>query len=106
MRKITEESINAFLNRTNFSKANMQVKNENKETRLKLHGNTIAILNEFNELFITNCGWESNTTKERLNGLINEYLGFPNCIGKGIYQKNFQWFLNGELWNGELTKIK
>jgi len=96
MRKITEESINAFLSRTNFSKANMQVKNENKETRLKLHNNTIAILNEFNELFITNCGWESNTTKERLNAL-------PNV---SIRQKNFEWFLNGELWNGELTKIK
>jgi len=96
MRKITEESINAFLNRTNFSKANMIVKNENEETRLKLHGNTIAILNENNELFITNCGWESNTTKERLNAL-------PNV---SIRQKNFEWFLNGELWNGELTKIK
>jgi len=96
MRKITEESINAFLNRTNFSKANMQVIHEDEETRLKLHGNTIAILDEFNELFITNCGWESHTTKERLNAL-------PNV---SIRQKNFEWFLNGELWNGELTKIK
>ncbi len=96
MRKITEKSINAFLNRTKFKKQNMEVKNENKETHLELHGNTIAILNEKNELFITNCGWRSNTTKERLNAL-------PNV---SIRQKNFQWFLNGELWNGELTKIK
>ena len=82
MRKITEESINAFLNRTNFSKANMEVIHEDEETRLKLHGNTIAILDEFNELFITNCGWESHTTKERLNAL-------PNV---SIRQKNFEWF--------------
>ena len=98
MRKITKESINAFLNRTKFKKQNMQVtlNNYNNETHLELHGNTIAILNEKNELFITNCGWRSNTTKERLNAL-------PNV---SIRQKNFQWFLNGELWNGELTKIK
>ena len=100
MRKITEESVNAFLNRTKFKKQNMEVENKNYglgiATLLKLHGNTIAILNELNELFITNCGWESNTTKERLNAL-------PNV---SIRQKNFEWFLNGELWNGELTKIK
>tara|TARA_R100001440_G_scaffold46725_2_gene66432 strand:+ start:7720 stop:8016 length:297 start_codon:yes stop_codon:yes gene_type:complete len=98
MRKITEESINAFLNRTKFKKQNMEVtlNNYNNETHLELHGNTIAILNENNEIFITNCGWESNTTKERLNAL-------PNV---SIRQKNFQWFLNGELWDGKLTKIK
>jgi hypothetical protein len=95
MRKITEESINAFLNRTKFKKQNMEVTIYNDKACLWLHGNCIATL-ENNELFITNCGWESNTTKERLNGL-------PNV---SIYQKNFQWFLNGELWNGELTKIK
>ena len=44
----------------------------------------------------TNCGWFSNTTKERLNGL-------PNV---NIYQKNFEWFLNGKKWDGNLIDIK
>ena len=77
----------------------MEVENKNYGlgivTLLKLHGNTIAILNELNELFITNCGWFTNTTKERLNAL-------PNVC---IYQKNWIWYLNGKEWNGKLTQI-
>ena len=46
-------------------------------------------------LSISNAGWQSNTTKERLNGL-------PNV---GIYQKNWQWYLNGNEWNGEWTRV-
>ena len=51
MRKITEESINAFLNRTKFKKQNMEVTIYNDKTCLWLHGNCIATL-ENNELFI------------------------------------------------------
>jgi len=63
--------------------------------KLKLHGNTIATIDEMNMLSISNAGWESNTTKERLNGL-------PNVR---INQKKFQWYLNGNEWNGEWTRI-
>ena len=93
MRQITIDSINAFLNRDTFSRANMLVENWEGETFLKLHGNTIAILND-EGLFITSAGWETATTKERLNGL----------PGVSIHQKNYQWFLNGEAWDGELVK--
>tara|TARA_R100000654_G_scaffold74273_1_gene108275 strand:+ start:1117 stop:1374 length:258 start_codon:yes stop_codon:yes gene_type:complete len=73
---------------------------------LKLHDNIIGVLHEDGTLMITNAGWESKTTKERLNGLINEYLGYPNCIGRGIHQKNFVWYLNGKEWNGKLIEVK
>jgi hypothetical protein len=63
--------------------------------KLKLHNNTIASIDEMNMLSISNAGWESNTTKERLNGL-------PNVR---INQKKFQWYLNGNEWNGEWTRI-
>ena len=34
-------------------------------------------------------GWQSNTTKSRLNALCSEF-----CIaGEGVFQKNFQWFV-------------
>ena len=66
-------------------------------TVLKLHGNAIAY--KYNDpkqtLSITNCGWESNTTKERLNAL-------PNV---SIQQKNFVWYLNGKEWDGKLIDI-
>lgn len=97
MRKITIDSINAFLNARKFNRQNMSVEVLPNVTILKLHNNAIAY--KYNDpkktLSITNCGWFSNTTKERLNGL-------PNV---NIYQKNFEWFLNGKEWNGNLINI-
>ena len=97
MRKITEESINAFMNAEKFNKQNMSVEVLPNVTILKLHGNAIAY--RYNDpkktLSITNCGWKSNTTKERLNAL-------PNV---NIVQKNWIWYLNGKEWDGELIDI-
>ena len=97
MRKITKESIDAFLSAKKFRKSNMDVEVLPNVTVLKYQGNSIAY--RYNDpkktLSITNCGWFSNTTKERLNGL-------PNV---SIIQKNFIWYLNGKEWNGELTDI-
>ena len=94
-RKITKESVNAFLMRKTFSKGNMKVDECYGQYRLRLHNNVIAVLDEFNMLSISNAGWSSNTTKERLNGL-------PNVR---INQKNWSWFLNGNEWNGEWTRV-
>ena len=96
MRKITRDSVNAFLNRQTFKRQNMEVTSFDDSFYLKLHGNTIAVLHGDGTLMITNAGWQSNTTKERLNGL-------PNV---NIHQKNFVWYLNGEEWNGRLTEVK
>jgi hypothetical protein len=96
MRKITRDSVNAFLNRQTFKRQNMEVTSFDDSFYLKLHGNTIAVLHGDGTLMITDAGWQSNTTKERLNGL-------PNV---NIHQKNFVWYLNGEEWNGNLTQIK
>ena len=97
MRKITKESIDAFLSAKKFRKSNMDVDVLPNVTMLKYQGNTIAY--RYNDpkktLSITNCGWFSNTTKERLNGL-------PSV---SIVQRNFKWYLNGKEWNGELTDI-
>ena len=95
MRQITKDSINAFLNRKTFTRQNMKVREMNGKFYLKLHGNIIAVLHKDNTLQITNCGWFSNTTKERLNGL-------PNV---SIYQKNWDWYLNGKEWNGDLITV-
>ena len=94
-RKITSESVDKFLSRESFKKSNMEVDQCYGQYRLKLHGNTIAVLDEFNMLSISNAGWESNTTKERLNGL-------PHVR---VHQRKFQWYLNGNEWNGEWTRV-
>lgn len=94
MKQITQESVQAFLSHKPFKKANMQVLVLETKTKLLLHGNTIAVL-EGSKLSITNAGWESNTTKERLNAL-------PRV---SIYQRNFQWYLNGQAWNGGWIEV-
>lgn len=100
MRKITEQAVSAFNNDRNFKSGNTEVitatspNGNTTETRMLLHGNLIATkLN--GKLEISNAGWESNTTKERLNGL----------PGVSIHQKNFEWFLNGEAWDGSWKTI-
>ena len=97
MRKITQLSIIAFLNAEPFCLNNTIVEVEPNVTILKLHNNPIAY--KYNDpkqtISITNAGWETNTTKERLNAI----------PGVEIQQINFQWYLNGNLWDGSLTEI-
>jgi hypothetical protein len=95
MRKITSEAVDKFLSKTPFKKSNMQVEQVGSTFRLKLHNNTIASIDEFNMLSISNAGWSSNTTKERLNGL-------PHVR---IHQRNWNWYLNGVEWTGEWTRV-
>lgn len=90
MRKITKQSVESFLNRTPFKKSNMEVQIDGGVTYLKLHGNKIAALLSNGKMWVSNAGWFSNTTKERLNGL----------PGVSIYQKNWNWYLNGNQWDG------
>ena len=86
MRQITKESVDAFMEGRRYKKGNMEVRNN----EMYLHGNKIAWIDVNNQLWISNCGWISNTTKERLNALPNVH----------IQQKNYDWYLNGEFWNG------
>ncbi len=51
------------------------------------------------ELWITNCGWQTKTTMERLNG-IGALANFRIC------QKKKVWYLNGEEWDGEWIQIQ
>ena len=93
MRKITEESVNAFVNGKKFKKANMEIEVIWNKISMYLHGNLIATL-EGDHLYITDAGWKSNTTKERLNGIL-DYFGLP-----GITQKNYVWYIGNKKWEG------
>lgn len=96
MRKVTQKAIQNFNNSKNFKSGNTEVETtKNGLTFLILHGNTIAIKDENGKIQITNCGWFSNTTKERLNAI----------DGVNIYQKNWNWYLNGKIWDGNLIEI-
>lgn len=96
MRQITEQSTTAFSNHKNFNKSNTSVIVEDHVTKLVLFGHTIAYkYPENDKVEITNCGYFTNTTKERLNGI----------DGVNIYQRNGVWYLNENEWNGELIEI-
>lgn len=96
MRKVTEDSINAFYNdaKGTFGGNTRVEVQDNGATLLYLFENLIAVKDN-GVIKITDAGWQSNTTRERLNGL----------QGVHIRQKNFEWFLNGEEWNGNWKQI-
>jgi len=94
-RKITQESVAAFYNKVKFYKSNMSVEiTEEGQTLLKLFGNTIAG-KDYKGVWITDAGWPTRTTFERLNGL--------NDVS--IYTKKGQTYLNGEKWDGKKVYI-
>ena len=92
MRKITSNAINAFMNNNKFSESNTRVILNDGQTELWLYNTLIARCTD-GKYYVTNGGYETNTTKERLNGLLIA-LDAPK-----IYQKNFNWFYDRE--NGE-----
>jgi hypothetical protein len=96
MRKITGEAVTALYNHKRYSNGNTQVMQGDDGSIMMLHGHVIAIYGHDGGLQITNAGWPTNTTKERLNGL----------AGVGINQKAGVWYLNGEPWDGGLIKVK
>jgi hypothetical protein len=94
-RKITGQSIQNFYNRVKFNKSNMSVEIEDDGyPLLKLHGNTIAGMDRMG-VWITDAGWATRTTFERLNGLDNVRVN----------TKKGQVYLNGEEWDGEKVYI-
>ena len=91
MRKIEQQMNEAILNRQDFFKGNTSVENYITETGareavVKLHGNHIATVGD--TLQISDAGWQTVTTKSRLNALCNEFA--EGCY---VFQKNFDWFL-------------
>lgn len=94
MRKITQQSARAFMNHAPFDSKTTKVKIENNVVKMYLFGNLIAKKQE-GKIFITSTGWRTNTTKERLNGL----------LGVSVSQKKGIWYLNGTQWGGEWVEI-
>ena len=93
------EMNSAIRYRRNFSKANTSVrcfKNRNGITTdvdVFLHGNHIASLDTAtNELIIKDGGWQSVTTKSRLNALLDEFV--PSMR---IFQNDWTWFISDSL---------
>ena len=93
MRDVTTKVVDAFLKGSTKRVGNTSTDGK----AIFLHGHKIAEWRSVTtgtiatgekvekQLWITNCGYRTNVTKERLNGL-------PKV---SIYQKAFKWYLNG-----------
>ena len=95
MRKIESQMIEAIKSETDWKSGNTKVVNFFNDgdkcvvSSVFLHGNKIAEVTD-NDMTIFDGGWQTVTTKSRLNALINE---FCNGLTDGVFQKNYQWFI-------------
>ena len=99
MRKIETQMNAAIKGNANWTKANTSVTTENGVSEVRLHGNLIArVGHDFVKVF--DGGWQSNTTKSRLNAIINE---FCCAFTDGVFQKDFQWFIRDNKVNHDFV---
>ena len=78
-----------------FSSGNTTVVQNDRDMDVFLHGNHIATLCKISmDLRLFDGGWQSNTTKSRLNALLDEFGG-----GDRVIQKDFVWYLVSNLDN-------
>jgi len=96
MRNIEQRIINALRDQSEFKAGNTEVLNERSldgkdiEGKVLLHGNLIATFNRsLNQLEIESGGWESVTTKSRLNALLSEF-----APAYRIRQVKYHWYID------------
>ncbi len=88
MRKIESQMNAAIQANKNWKSGNTEVVTMDGVSFVYLHGNKIAMVDD-TSLTIFDGGWQSNTTKSRLNALCDEF-----CIaGEGVFQSNFLWYV-------------
>ena len=82
MRKVTEQIKKAFEQGTSLKIGNTKTNG----TSVFLHGNEIVKRDPSGLVMATLAGWNTSTTRERVNGI----------TGLGIHQKNFKPMLNNQ----------
>ena len=91
MRLIEQQMNDAISNNQNWQKDNTSVSYdpETNESIVRLHGNTIAVVgDDFVQIF--DGGYQSNTTKSRLNAILSEH----GIKGECVIQKNWNWYVH------------
>ena len=92
MRKLERQMNFAISNKGDWKGSNTQV-NYNSNTNcssIYLHGHQIATVDHnTNSVKLSSCGYETVTTKSRLNAILEEVK-----YGCRVFQKNFEWFVS------------
>tara|TARA_B100001173_G_scaffold26426_1_gene20823 strand:+ start:578 stop:925 length:348 start_codon:yes stop_codon:yes gene_type:complete len=92
MRKIERQMNFAISNKGNWSSSNTQV-SFNDSTNCSsvfLHGHNIATVDHStNAVKVSSCGWQTVTTKSRLNAILSEVK-----YGCSVFQKQWNWYVS------------
>ena len=90
MRKIEALMVQAVKDGRDWHLDNTSVDVTDDGIVVRLHGHAIAQLNtEAGILWITDAGWQTATTKSRLNALLRGITPGHACV----YQKGYIWYL-------------
>ena len=94
MRKIEQQMISAVKNCKDWRLDNTEVlySPSRKVSCVYLHKNLIATISE-HDVEIYDGGWQTNTTKSRLNAIINNLCDGMN---QGVYQRDFSWYIQDD----------
>ena len=98
MRKLERQMNFAISNKGNWAGSNTTVTyNESTNcSQVLLHGHQIASLDHStNALKLSSCGYQTNSTKSRLNAIL-----FELKTGCKVFQKQWEWFIG----NNQETK--
>ena len=100
MRKVEQQMNFALSNKSNWAGSNTTVcyNDSTNCSSVYLHGHQIATLDHnTNAVKLDSCGYESRTTKSRLNAILDEVK-----YGCRVFQKNFDWFVG---YNNETQRF-
>ena len=92
MRKVEKQMNFALSNKSNWSGSNTTVvyNDSSNCSSVYLHGHQIATLDHNTKAIkLSSCGYETNTTKSRLNAILEEVK-----YGCKVFQKQFNWFVS------------
>ena len=93
----------AISNKADWSSSNTRVEYNNSTncSSIYLHGHQIATFDHnLKAVKLSSCGYETVTTKSRLNAILEEVK-----YGCKVFQKNFNWFVSynnqtASFWDG------
>ena len=92
MRKLEKQMNFALSNKGNWAGSNTTVTYNDSTncSSVYLHGHQIATLDHSTKaLKLSSCGYETVTTKSRLNAILDEVK-----YGCRVFQKNWNWFVS------------
>ena len=100
MRKIEEQMNAAIRDNRNWSKGNTMVTTDEDVSKVFLHGNHIATVDD-DSITLYDGGWQSVTTKSRLNAILDEF----GMDGERVFQKDFVWYVSRFVGQAGTSKV-